>query len=277
MLALIIAFFILLVFALLLGSALGFIIGIILFIIDFRRNPNKPENADLKASYNELKAEVKKLRQLSKYFKPYRKLKHLSDEELIEHYKNVKVLLPDQTYKVTYLGKQKLIIDEFITEDILSKCAELLNRAIGYQRDYVLILSAELAEKFNKAFDVLSDVECTTEEGEPAETVGLCSKVGFIIINPDELDEALFHEIGHSIDNKYKLSRKRKFRELYFKDIEDANYTEDYVFYLHYNEAEFFAVCYQEYIDGELSNEELKKWYELELGKILKKQEMGRK
>ena len=209
MLELIIVFFVLFVFALLLGSVLGFLGGVILFIIVLYRNPNKPENAELKTSYNELKTEVKQLRQLSKYFKPYRKLKHLSDEELIEHYKNVKVLLPDQTYKVTYLGKQKLIIDEFVTEDMLSKCDELLNRAVGYQRDYVLILSAKLASNFSKEFEVMSDVECTSEAGEPVETVGLCSKLGFIVADPDELDEALFHEIGHSIDNKYKLSRKR--------------------------------------------------------------------
>ena len=146
------------------------------------------------------------------------------------------------------------LVDDETMEGYVDEIKLYVDKAIGYNKDYRIILTNQALRttaEYAQSFTDDSRVYALTKP-----------QLKIIYVNYHVIDCALLHEIGHTIDyvNDKPLSDGAEFQSLFQKVQNENNYFTNV-------SVEYFADCYQKYCLGELEDEEVKSYFDRILDK----------
>lgn len=164
-------------------------------------------------------------------------------------------LLPTANYEQVEIDGQIIIYEDGVTQEDINKCREVINKAVAYDRDAIIVLTSSSCERYHSYLNRDYQYEkewviggyTVIEAGPNNEN---------IIIQPARwIETVLLHEIGHCVDTKYHLSQNEQFLEIYSK-VEPTCPDNS-------SNTEYFASSYSNWIRDRLEDEELIDWFEV--------------
>ena len=168
-------------------------------------------------------------------------------------YSNELTELPQQTAPIVEDESPKLVnidyhiyTDGDISEEYIDMAIQEIEKAKFYKNDYSIIIT-----------DYYLD---GTDLEENKRVVGQTDYTNKIIyVHHFDINGTLLHEIGHAVDDTYNLSVSAAFREIYMK-VNKAELNKQEAYYVS-NEREYFADCYEKYINKTIFNENILNYF----------------
>lgn len=127
--------------------------------------------------------------------------------------------------------------DGDIKEEYIEMAIEIIKEAPLYKNDFAIVIT-----------DYYLDGTILEENRRVLGQTDYTNKI--IYIHQFDIKGTLLHELGHAVDRTYNLSSTPEFQALYKKvnkaplDIQEAYYVS--------NEREYFADCYERFVNGTL-------------------------